>query len=118
MDHDYQINIPASFMAVHTTPGRIKPDLARDALAERYELCEDLALLLCDNARDVIFDLSITQTDVLDRMHAGLAGDSAVVNEAEAQWVIIRIAELLGWQDAVESLHTRWSILPGGQSLR
>ncbi|MBP6646793.1 MAG: hypothetical protein KA207_13105 [Burkholderiaceae bacterium] len=34
---------------------------------------------------------------VLERCHRGLIGEGAVVNEAEAQWVIRRLAELLEW---------------------
>ncbi len=41
--------------------------------------------------------MGITERDVLERCHRGLIGEGAVVNEAEAQWVIRRLAELLEW---------------------
>lgn len=112
MSDEYQINIPASFMAVHTVPGRIKPSLSRDALAERYDFCEDLAAVLCEKAREVIFDLSVAELDVLERIEAGLLGDGAVVDPAEARWVVIRIAEMLGWTQTVSDLQAPASTAP------
>ena len=48
-------------------------------------------------AKNMFFSLGITERDVLERCHRGLIGEGAVVNEAEAQWVIRRLAELLEW---------------------
>jgi len=52
--------------------------------------------MLVDTARTLEFSLGITQDDVLQRVAQGLRGDGAVVSEAEAGWVITRLAELLG----------------------
>jgi hypothetical protein len=84
MSDEYQIEIPQSFMALYVDAGR-------------YELCEDLATLLTETAKNMFFSLGITEQDVLERCHRGLTGEGAVVNPAEAQWVIHRLAELVGW---------------------
>ena len=57
-------------------------------LLGRQLQCNGIARLLC---------VGITERDVLERCHRGLIGEGAVVNEAEAQWVIRRLAELLEW---------------------
>jgi hypothetical protein len=96
-DH-YQLEIPASFMALYLTPGRVQPNASRDVIAARYELCEDLANHLFEYARAQFHDLGISEGDVLSRCHLGLAGESSTVNPAEAVWVVRRLAELEGWE--------------------
>jgi len=78
-------------------PGRQKPIAPREVVAERYELCEDMANMLTETAKDMYFSLGITERDVLERCHRGLVAEGAVVSEAEAAWVIRRLAELLDW---------------------
>ena len=39
----------------------------------------------------------IEQSDVLERMHAGLSSDESCLSPAEAGWVVKRLAELLDW---------------------
>lgn len=95
MSDDSQLEIPASFVALFVAPGRQKPSESRTVVAQRYELCEDLANLLTETARDMEFKLGITRADVLERVHQGLLGDAAVVSENEAQWVVRRLDELL-----------------------
>ena len=97
MSDDYQIEIPPSFLSLHVDAGRQKPNATREVIAARYELCEELANLLTETAKNMFFSLGITERDVLERCHRGLIGEGAVVNEAEAQWVIRRLAELLEW---------------------
>ena len=97
MSDDQSIEIPPSFLTLYIEPGRIKPRAGRAQIGTRYELCEDLATLLVDHARNTLFDLGITEDDVLIRCHRGLLGDASVVEPKEAQWVIRRLAELLGW---------------------
>ena len=98
-DDSYQIDIPPSFMALHIDAGRQKPNATREVVAARYELCEDLANMLTETAKNMQFSLGITEQHVLERCHRGLTGnEGAVVTEAEAQWVIRRLAELLDWQ--------------------
>ena len=53
MSDDSQLFVPPSFVAVHTLPGRIKPSLPAAELAQRYELCEDLAQMLAPQAGEL-----------------------------------------------------------------
>lgn len=91
-----QIPIPPSFHAVHADArGRLQ--LPRAAFMARYELCEDLALALVERAQAIRFDLGVTEADVLERIAQGLQPPAAGLDEAEAAWVVTRLAELLDW---------------------
>ena len=70
---------------------------SREEIAARYEFCEDLATLLVDHTSTRLGDLGVTQADVLARTHRGLIAGDATVTPAQAEWVIRRLAELLGW---------------------
>ena len=96
-DDGSQIIVPPSFVALFVPPGRIKPTAARDEIAARYEFCEDLAQMLTEHAHTKHWELGVTEQDILQRMHQGLLGDDAPVSEAEAAWVVRRLAELLDW---------------------
>lgn len=96
MSDESQILIPRSFIELFIPPGRVKPTASRDHIAERHELCEDLAQMLTEPARARLFELGITEADVLHRMRDGLA-EGGVVEPAEAAWVVRRLAELLDW---------------------
>lgn len=96
-DDDYQIEVPPSFIALFVPPGRIKPTASRETIRERYEFCEDLANMLTDTARSRLWELGIAESDVLERIHAGLLAGPIGVSEDEAVWVARRLAELLGW---------------------
>lgn len=97
MYEEYQIEIPQSFMALFVEPGRQKPNASREVVAQRYELCEDMASMLTDTARRMFLSLGITEDDVLTQCYRGLTGESVVVTQPEAVWVIHRLAELLEW---------------------
>lgn len=97
MSEDSQIVVPRSFIELFLPPGRHKPSAPREHIAERYELCEDMAQMLTEPARTRCFDLGITGTDVLERMLAGLLS-GPVVDEPQARWVVRRLAELLEWE--------------------
>lgn len=97
MSDESQIEIPPSFMELYLAPGRQKPSLPRAELGARYELCEDLAQMLTDTARNMEFSLGITEADVLTRCLQGLRVEPAVVTAGESTWVITRLAELLNW---------------------
>ncbi len=97
MYEEYQIEIPQSFMALFVDAGRTKPNATRDVVASRYELCEDMASMLTETARSIFLSLGITEDDVLTQCYRGLTGESAVVTQPEAVWVIHRLAELLEW---------------------
>ena len=103
MTDNQSIEIPPSFIALFLTPGRIKPNLSFEAMGARYELCEDLASLLTEHAKTVLFDLGITEADVLRRCEQGLLVEPSQVSPKEARWVMRRLAELLGWDDPGEA---------------
>ena len=99
MSDDYQILIPPSFEAVHRDArGRLQ--LPRDAFRARYELCEDMAQMLVDASQAVHHDQGVAEDEILTRTQAGLAATESGFSEAEAGWVVIRLAELLGWPHA------------------
>jgi hypothetical protein len=96
-DEDSQIVTPPSFIALFVPPGRIKPTETRAHIAERFELCEDMANMLTEPAQTRLWELGITEADVLERMHMGLLALPAELSTAEAGWVTHRLAELLNW---------------------
>ena len=97
MDDASQILIPESFIALFVPPGRIKPTASREHIAQRYELCEDLATLLTDTCAAMQARDGLAEDMVLERVQAGLLGADAVVTPPEAEWVVQRTAELLNW---------------------
>ena len=97
MTDDFQIHIPPSFMALYVPPGKIKPTLGLRDMAARYDLCEDLANLLTEQAANMQFTLGITEELVLQQCELGLLAEPAVVSPVEARWVVCRLAELLNW---------------------
>ena len=97
MSEDNQIEIPQSFVALFMEPGRSKPVATRFFIAERYELCEDMANLLTQTAQEMLHALGIAESDVLQRCYQGLLAGEALFNGAEAEWVVRRLAELSQW---------------------
>ncbi|HJW11118.1 MAG TPA: ATPase with chaperone activity [Albitalea sp.] len=97
MSDESQILVPPSFIELFMEPGRVKPNAPRDEIAARYEFCEDLASMLTDPASTKLWELGVTESDVLERIHQGLITGDALVSPPEAQWVVRRLAELLGW---------------------
>jgi hypothetical protein len=89
--------VPPSFIALYVPPGRIKPTEPRNVIQARYEFCEDLAQALTDTAQQQRMALDIETADVLQRVAQGLSDSSIGLVEAEAQWVLTRLAELLNW---------------------
>ncbi len=96
MSEESQFTVPQSFIDLFVLAGRIKPSESREVIAARYELCEDMAQMLTEHARAKLFELGITERDVLERIHAGLAAGEQF-SPAEAWWVARRLAELLEW---------------------
>ena len=98
MGEDSQIVIPDSFLALFVLNGRLRPRAGRAEIAERYELCEDMAQMLVQPAANKHWDLGVDEGEVLRRIQQGLLADGAVpISTDEAQWVCCRLAELLGW---------------------
>jgi len=98
MSVDNQIEPPQSFMAMYVTPGRSRPNAPQEIVLARYEQCEDMACLLTEHARTLAFKENFSESDVLARCHRGLHDAASDFNEKEAEWVICRLAELLGWE--------------------
>ena len=92
-----QLLVPVSFAELFITPGQRKPSIDRAALAEKFELCEDMAQMLTEHASQVLVKLGITEGDVLARMLQGLVAEEGRLSEGEALWVVSRLAELLQW---------------------
>ena len=74
--NDSQIEIPPSFLALFMEPGRSKPTATRFFIAQRYELCEDMAQLLTQTAQEMLHRLGIAERDVLQHCYQGLCGDN------------------------------------------
>jgi hypothetical protein len=104
MSDDEQILIPASFEAVYRD-ARGRLTVPRDHFRARYELCEDMAQLLIEPSQAVHHDQGVSGDLVLQRTQAGLATAESGFSPSEAKWVVIRLAELLGWPH--EALPTR-----------
>jgi hypothetical protein len=106
MDESNQTFIPPSFSALFVPPGKFRPTLGARAMAARHELCEDMAQMLTEQASTQQFALGITEDLALERCLQGLLAAPQVLSEAEARWVICRLAELLQWPLPV------WAITP------
>ncbi|WP_103044649.1 hypothetical protein [Comamonas faecalis] len=97
MQDDSQIHIPPSFIALYTrASGRL--GIAREALLQRYELCEDLACQLVEQAQQLYQTHTPSEERVLRQIHAGLASAESGLDASEARWVMLRLAELLQWR--------------------
>ena len=97
MHDDNQILIPPSFIALHSD-ARQRLLLPVDELRARYELCEDLAQHLVEQAQQLYHGGARSEEGVLLGMHAGLAAEGSVVTALEAGWIVQRLAELLEWR--------------------
>jgi hypothetical protein len=97
MSDDDQTVIPRSFIELFMPAGATRPREPRAVIGERYELCEDTAQMLTEPARNRLWELGVTEQDVLERMHRGLLVEGSVVAADEAGWIVSRLAELLGW---------------------
>ncbi len=100
MSDDNQIHIPESFTRLYVPPGRLEPTEPRELIAQRYELCEDLAQMLTETAHTTMAALGIAESDVLERIHRGLRSGEMELGPEESVWVLRRLAELLGWEVA------------------
>jgi hypothetical protein len=92
-----QSSIPRSFIELFVPRGAHKPRQSWAVLATRYELCEDMAQMLVDQAQTKAFELGADEHEVLLRIHRGLLADGSVLAAREADWVVCRLAELTGW---------------------
>lgn len=97
MNEDSQVLVPDAFVALFRPADTRRPTEPREVIAARHELCEDLAQMLTETARQKLFKLGVAESDVLERIHRGLMAEGSPVSSAEADWVIGRLAELLDW---------------------
>ena len=96
MSDDNQIIVPPSFLAVYSDArGRLRETQVR--VRQRYELCEDLAQHLSEQAKTLHHDLGVSEDLVLQRMHEGLAATASTLHLGEADWIVRRLAELAGF---------------------
>jgi hypothetical protein len=102
MDDPNQIEVPASFVALFTSPSGYKLTQPMSAVRVRYELCEDMAQMLTERAAVSLSPAGGDEAEVLRRMRLALSAAESPVQPVEAQWVVRRMAELLGWEDPGE----------------
>lgn len=94
MDDQSQIRIPESFMALYLRNGR--PTDSRAHIEARYDLCEDMAIQTSELCHVLQFREDLTENEVLRRVLASLRQTDGV-SDAEAEWAVTRVAELLQW---------------------
>ena len=97
MDETNQIEPPPSFVALFASPTGHKLLEPMSTVRQRYELCEDLAQALTEQAAANQFRSGGSEGEVLEKMERGLATEESPLSEKEARWVVTRLAELLGW---------------------
>lgn len=103
MDDPNQIEVPPSFVALFTTPGGHRLAQPMTVVRERYELCEDLAQMLSEQASTAAFKSGASPGEVLAGMRTALSAEGGALRASEPDWVVTRVAELLAWD------------LPGGR---
>ncbi len=98
MPEENQIDVPPSFTALYAERcgQRLRAPIAD--VRQRFEACEDLANHLTEHARILAHTEVPSEDEVLHRIHTGLCGEGAGVTQDEARWVVLRLAELLGWE--------------------
>lgn len=96
-----QIEIPQSFMAMYVTPGHARPNAPEEIVVARYELCEDMACLLAEQAQALADKENLSEREVLVCCHQGLLAQASTMTEQESTWVMCRLAELLEWPPLV-----------------
>ena len=97
MTIDNQIEVPQSFMLMYVNPGASRPNAPQDVVLARYGQCEDMACILAEQAQALSFRENLREREVLDRCHQGLLAYESDFSAKESEWVILRLAELLGW---------------------
>ena len=89
-----QLFVAESFQAIYLERGR--SILSRDDLQARHELCEDTAQSLAEVCLGLQSRDDISIAEVITQCRDGLLNPPSPVTRPEAQWVAIRVAELLG----------------------
>src|SRR5262245_33823329 len=94
-DPDSQVTVPESFTALFLVAGRLRRGVTASMVADRYELCEDLAQSLLPKARSIMLETSANEADVLRKIHQGMVSGTIDLHQEEIRWVIGRLNELL-----------------------
>ena len=97
MDDPNQVEVPPSFVALFTTPGGHRLTEPMKFVRERYELCEDMAQMLTEQASVAQLKSGASEPEVLSGVRHALSTAGSPLQPPEAGWVVTRIAELLGW---------------------
>ncbi len=92
-----QIHIPHSFIELFRSPNGKLHSSAEEILT-RYELCEDLAQALTEQAQTLYHSGHSDEGAVLYSLYQGLSNADSGLSLPEAQWCIQRLAELLQWR--------------------
>lgn len=97
MDASNQIEVPPSFSQLfRSRSGRLLQPA--ETVLQRYELCEDLACTLTEQAQQLYQRGHSDEEAVLLGLYHAIAGEGAGLAQAEARWVTLRLAELLRWR--------------------
>lgn len=97
MDDTSQIQPPDSFATLfRNRAGRLRAPIPE--IVARYELCEDLASHLSEQAQTLYHTGNSSEIGVLLAFYSGLTEEGSVVSANEANWVVQRLAEMLEWQ--------------------
>ena len=97
MDDTSQIQPPPSFAELfRSASGKLSLPIAE--VVARYELCEDLACHLVEQAQTLYHTGNSSEEQVLLGIFSALSAEGSVVSAAEARWVAQRLAELLEWR--------------------
>lgn len=94
-DHN-QILVPESFLALYVRNGRLTS--SRAEIEQRSEFAEELAQHIAAMPATAAAEGPAEQAQSLDRCRSGLLSAPSQVSEAEAGWIVRRVAELLEWE--------------------
>ena len=100
MDDYNQIEPPPSFVALYASASGQRLLEPMSVVRQRYELCEDLAQALTEQAGVDQFKSGGSEREVLEKMQVALTAEESPIAANEAHWVVTRLAELLGWEPA------------------
>lgn len=92
---EHQIHVPESFQDLFRQPGRHRLTEPWHHVLQRYEVCEDLAQVLCPQARALRSDLGVTAQDIAHRMGPVLEHPEVGLAPEEQRWVLTRLIELM-----------------------
>jgi hypothetical protein len=98
LDDSNQIEVPPSFLALFTSPGGHRLLKPMDTVRARYELCEDLAQMLAEQAATARFKSDGSERETLARMKLALSEPGSGLEPMEVSWVVSRLAEVLDWE--------------------